>query len=227
MVAPPHATLWRVGYRPEPLAWSAWEHATNGVFPGRWDDPDGRFRTMYVAETLLGCLLEVLAHARKETYMQAALDEIEEDEEDAQQFPTMKPGSVARDWLKPRCAARARLYGTYCQVTAAESIAELYPLFIAATLKAGHDDFDAALLKNGAARKITRAVAAHLYIQPNVNGIEFTSRHGDETKMWAVFEQPHDSNTSGNLTKLGDLTLEEDNADLVEAFRLLGLKWAD
>lgn len=220
-------TLWRVGYRPEPLAWSAWEYASNGVFPGRWDDPDGRFRTMYVAESLLGCLLEVLAHARKEAYMAAALDEIEEDEEDADQFPTIRPGYVDRGWLAPRSAATAVLYGQYCRVTAAESIAELYPVFIAATLRAGHEDFDAALLKDGGARKITRAVAAHLYVQPDVDGVEFASRHGDEATMWAVFEQPHDTAVSGHLTKTGENSIEEDDPALVEVFRLLGLEWAD
>jgi hypothetical protein len=182
---------------------------------------------MYVAESLLGCLLEVLAHARKEAYMASALDEIEEDDVDALEFPTIEPGSIDRDWLKPRCVAKAALYGEYCRVTASKSIAALYPLFIAATLSGGHDDFDAGLLKNGGARTITRAVAAHLYIQPNVDGVEFSSRHGDEAKLWAIFEQPHDSAISGHLTKLGDFSLEEETPELVEAFELFGLKWAD
>lgn len=223
----PNTSFWRVGYRPEPLAWSGWEHATNGVFPGRWDDPDGRFRTMYVAESLLGCLLEVLAHARKEAYMEAALDDIDEAAEDAEEFPTLRPGQVHQGWLEPRCIAKAALYGSYCRVSASESIAELYPVFIAATLKEGHDDFDAALLKNAGARKITRAVAAHLYLQPGIDGVEFTSRHGDEARMWAVFEQPHDPAISGHLTKLAEFSLEPDDPDLLEAFRLLGLEWTE
>ena len=220
-------SVWRVGYRPEPLAWSGWEHATNGVFPGRWDDPDGRFRTIYVAESLLGCFLEVLAHARKEAYMAAALEEIHEDEEDAKQFPTLRPGQVHKSWLEPRCVATAVLYGNYCRVTAAGSVAQLYPMFIAATLKDGHDDFDAALLKSAGARKITRAVAAYLYLQPDIDGVEFASRHGDEARMWAVFEQPHDPAISGHLTRLNDYSLQTDNPDLLEAFRLLGLEWVE
>lgn len=182
---------------------------------------------MYLAESLLGCLLEVLAHARKEAYMATALEEIEEDEKDAEQFPTIRPGSVDRGWLAPRSAATAVLYGQYCRVTAAESVSTLYPLFIAATLGAGHGDFDAALLKNGEARKITRAVAAYLYVQPDVDGVEFASRHGDEARMWAVFEQPHDSPVSTNITKTGDSPIEEDDPALLDAFRLLGLEWAD
>lgn len=38
-----------------------WELASRGRFPGRWNDRDGTFRTIYVAETLLACLAEVLA----------------------------------------------------------------------------------------------------------------------------------------------------------------------
>ncbi|MCZ2403460.1 RES family NAD+ phosphorylase [Paenarthrobacter sp. Z7-10] len=227
MVPSPNTAIWRVGYRPEPLAWSGWEHAVNGVFPGRWDDPNGRFRTMYLAESLVGCLLEVLAHARKEPYMVAALGEIEEDPEDAREFPTLEPGTVDRAWLGPRCAANVVLYGKYCRVTATETISALYPLFIAATLKDGHDDFDASVLKSGGARTITRAVAAHLYLVPHVNGVEFNSRHGDEAKMWSVFEQPQDSPVSGQITKLGQSHLEEDTPELVRAFELLGLTWAN
>lgn len=171
MAAAPSTSVWRVGYRPEPLAWNGWEHATDGVFPGRWDDPDGRFRTIYVADSLLGCFLEVLAHARKEAYMEAALEEIHEDEEDAKQFPTLRPGQVHLSWLEPRCVATAVLYGNYCRVTAAGS--------------------------------------------------------SDEARMWAVFEQPHDPVISGHLTKLNEYSLETDNPDLLEAFRLLGLEWAE
>jgi hypothetical protein len=38
-------TVWRVGYRHEPWAWPSWQYATNGRYPGRWDDADGNFRT--------------------------------------------------------------------------------------------------------------------------------------------------------------------------------------
>lgn len=159
--------------------------------------------------------------------MEAALADIDEADEDAENFPTIRPGQVDPSWLEPRCVARAALYGTYCRVTASESIAELYPVFIATTLGEGHDDFDAALLKDSGARKITRAVAAHLYLQPGIDGVEFTSRHGDEVRMWAVFEQPHDPPISGHLTKLGEFSLEPDHPELLEAFRLLGLEWAE
>ena len=54
--------VWRVGFRPDPWAWTPWQYASDdGRFPGRWDDPDGSFRTVYAGRDLLACLLEVLA----------------------------------------------------------------------------------------------------------------------------------------------------------------------
>ncbi|WP_165979605.1 RES domain-containing protein [Kocuria rosea] len=147
IVDPPTEPVWRVGYRPEPLAWSGWEHATDGRFHSRWDDPHGTFRTLYLGESLLACLLEVLAFARKDKHLAAALAEIDEDPEDAQTHPTADPGSLDPAWLGPRCAASAVLSGRYCQVSAAETVATLYPRFIGDALDAGYDDFDAALLK--------------------------------------------------------------------------------
>ena len=38
--------VWRVGFQPEPGAWPSWQYATDGRFPGRWDDADGNFRTI-------------------------------------------------------------------------------------------------------------------------------------------------------------------------------------
>nr|WP_176705016.1 RES family NAD+ phosphorylase [Arthrobacter sp.]AXV46722.1 RES domain protein [Arthrobacter sp.] len=226
----PHHTVWRVGYEPEPLSWSGWEHAHDGRFPGRWDDPDGRFRTLYLGATLKGCLLEVLAHARKDMYLTKDLEDIEEEPEDAQDHPTINPGEMDRDWLRTRCAAEATLSGHYCAVTAGETIAELHGRFIGPALDAGHDDFDASLLKNASpeGRKITRAVSAYLYLRDDIDGVEFASRHGDEERMWCVYEQPHEqSRMSRHLMDLGPRNLTEDTPELIEAFRLLGLRWRD
>lgn len=43
--------VWRVGFRPEPWAWSGWEWATDGRFQGRWDDLHGNFRLVALAAT--------------------------------------------------------------------------------------------------------------------------------------------------------------------------------
>jgi hypothetical protein len=39
----------RVGYQPDPWAWTPWEYAgDDGRFHGRWDDPHGTWRTLYL-----------------------------------------------------------------------------------------------------------------------------------------------------------------------------------
>ena len=42
--------VYRVGYIPEPWAWTPWQYATDGRFTGRWDDPDVA-RTLCVGDT--------------------------------------------------------------------------------------------------------------------------------------------------------------------------------
>ena len=222
----PQDLVWRVGYRPEPLAWSGWEHATDGRFHGRWDDPNGSFRTLYLGESLLACLLEVLAFARKDKHLAAALTEIDEDPQDARAYPTTTPGTLDQAWLEPRCAASAVLSGRYCRVSAAETVAALYPRFVGDALDAGYDDFDAGLLKNAGARSITQSVSAHLYLQEGIDGIQFASRHGDELDLWCLYEQPHDSRISSHLLKLEEFDLSPDTPQLQQALTMLGLRWS-
>ncbi|MBS9531987.1 RES domain-containing protein [Mycobacterium sp. M1] len=53
--------VYRVGYPVGPWSWTPWEYADHGRFDGRWDDPDGIWRTLYVGSSALVCYLEVLA----------------------------------------------------------------------------------------------------------------------------------------------------------------------
>lgn len=68
-----HQPVWRVGYLPQPWAVSGWQYATVGRFTDRWEDRDGNLRTTYAGSTLLGCLLETLAHFRPDPALAAAL----------------------------------------------------------------------------------------------------------------------------------------------------------
>ena len=104
--------VYRVGFPPDPWAWSGWEYARNdGRFGGRWDDANGEFRTVYAGTTLLGCLLEVLAPLRPDPRLAAELDDIAEDAEDAREHPTVAAGRLSRSWLTRRQASRAHLSG--------------------------------------------------------------------------------------------------------------------
>jgi hypothetical protein len=218
--------VWRVGFRPEPWAWSGWEWATDGRFPGRWDDLHGNFRTIYAGSSLLSCLLEVLAHFRKDARLSLELDEIVEDDEDKVLHPTTAPGQVPREWLEVRTAASAELSGLYCAVTDSGSVAALYPHFIGLALSLGLADFDTAALKDARPRRLTQAVAAWLYEMTDFDGVTFGSRHGDDLQLWAIFERPGDPPIT---PKIQDATVEEslqhDGPEISNAFHLLGLQW--
>jgi hypothetical protein len=217
--------VWRVGFRPEPWAWSGWEWATDGRFPGRWDDLHGNFRTVYAGSSLLACLLEVLAHVRKDARLSLELDDIVEDDEDKVLHPTIAPGSVPKEWLDERSAASAELSGRYCVVTASSTIAALHPRFIGLALSLGLDDFDAAALKDARPRRLTQAVASWVYETTDFDGVTFASRHGDDLQLWAVFERPEDPAVTPNIRDVEVEDLQHDTPALLTAFGLLGLQW--
>jgi len=217
--------VWRVGFRPDPWAWSGWEWATDGRFSGRWDDLHGNFRTVYAGSSLLACLLEVLAHFRKDSRLPLELDNITEDEEDAVLYPTIGPGSVPKEWLDERAAASAELSGRYCPVTASTTIATLHPRFVGLALSLGLDDFDAAALKDARLRRLTQAVASWLYEMTDFDGVTFASRHGDDLQLWAVFERPGDPPVTPNIHGVELEELQHDTPALLTAFDLLGLQW--
>ena len=224
-------TVWRVGYRPNPWAWTPWEYAgDNGRFDGRWDDPAGTFRTVYAASDLLSCLLEVLARFRVDPFVSEDLAAIEEDPDDAAQYPTQAPGTVPLSWLEPRLVGTAILTGTYCAVTDKESIPTLRSRFLPLALSNGLADLDAGTLRLMAPRSVTQQVAGWLYdihdgARPLFDGVQFRSRHGDGLTLWAVFEREDDGETSKCLREPRTVALNRGDPAIMEAFRLHRLAW--
>ncbi len=220
-------SVWRVGFAPDPWAWSGWEWAVDGRFHGRWDDHEGNFRTVYAGSTLLGCLLEVLACFPGPTHPWWIAEQIAEDDGDEILHPTVEPGLVSYSWLEPRLVGTAVLQGQFCAVTAAESIAALRPIFIGRALAMHLLDFDAAALKDGRPRGLTQQVATYVHDTTDVCGVRFCSRLGDENTLWAIFERAGDPEVSPVLIDRAHERLTPENSELSEAFRLLGLRWAE
>ncbi len=55
--------VWRVGFTPEPWAWSGWEWAgADGRFHDRWDDRQSNFRTIYAQSAPSGRILDLRAN---------------------------------------------------------------------------------------------------------------------------------------------------------------------
>lgn len=226
--------VWRVGYRPDPWAWSNWLYANDeGRFNGRWDDQNSDFRTLYTGESLLACLLEVLAHFRPDPTTDAKLDEIEDPEGEVALHPDASSGTVGYWWLEQRFGGSADQSGTYCFVTHSESVSAIQAGFPFAKFTLKPVLLDASVLKDARQRDLTRSIARWIFDsrddQQNdlVDGIEFRSRFGDEARMWAIFERAADAETSSHLTKQETFALHPDTLDVIEAFRLHGLRWND
>jgi len=91
-VNPAGTVLWRVGRYPDPLAWTPWPF----VGGGRFGDPRGVFRVLYLAEQRLACFLETLARFRVDLPLLAELAELGPGEV-GDDVPRL--GSIAGDWL--------------------------------------------------------------------------------------------------------------------------------
>ena len=111
-------------------------------------------------------------------------------------------------------------------MTAAESIAALRPQFVALAHLLNLHDFDAAALKDGRPRALTQSVATYLHATTELDGVTFASRHGDDP-LWAVFERAEDPAISRTLDAIEHHALSPEHPDVQEAFRILGLSWAE
>lgn len=227
--------VWRVGFEPDMWAWTPWRYATDdGLFNGRWDDQLGQFRTLYTSDSLRGCFLELLAKLQPSTTLEAELDDFEDDDGSVARHPEGESGEVGYSWLNGRVFGDANQNGRYCFITHSDSLA---------ALKAGyrfdrHDialvDVDSGLLKDAHDRILTRSIAHWVYDLRHqdrrefVDGIEFRSRHGDEIRMWAVFERSEDEQRSGHIEPVSEpQRVTPDTEQLVDAFRQLQLRWVE
>ncbi|WP_182347800.1 RES domain-containing protein [Tomitella gaofuii] len=221
----------RVGYTPMPWAWTPWEFAENGRFTGRWDDPDGNWRTVYSGDTVLACLLEVLAFARHDPRTSDGLDQIDEDPRDAAEYPTtVASGELPQNWCTPRMRTTATIEGCYVAPGDAESLPTLRERFLTTALRLGLDDVDAAAVRDSRPRELTQAMAAWFYELTAENGepvagVHFQSRHGDGLGLWAIFERPGDEPVSARVHVLAREPLSPRDAELAEAMRIHRLTW--
>lgn len=217
--------VWRVGHRPEPWAWAPWRYAVDGRFDGRWDDPEGAFRTMYAGESLLGCLLEVLACFRPDPALTEGLDDIEDNDPASESAPP--PGTVPRSWLERRCAATSQMKGRFCAVSHSRTVSALRPVFLDEARSFGLEDFDTAALRDPRPRGLTQRIAAHLWHSTDLDGVRYASRHGDDHMLWAIFERPDDGDIASCLTTLSIFDLAPEGSSIIEAFEIHSLSWEE
>jgi len=104
-------------------------------------------------------------------------------------------------------------------------------VFLSTALRYGLADLDAGALRLSAPRVLTQHIAAWLYDPHDgggdlIDGVQFESRHGDGSTLWAIFERGADPEVSLQLRGIRAVPLPPDHHDLVEAFRLHHLAWA-
>lgn len=224
--------VWHIGRGVDPWGWVPWQHANDsGLFDGRWDDQQGQFRTLYTADSLLGCFLEMLARFRPSKPVLEALEEVEDDDGSVGSYPEAPAGGVGYSWLEGRRFGNARQTGRYCSITHSVTIAALIQNYPLGRHGLSPRDVDTALLKDARDRDFTRSVARWLYelhdgSEPYVDGIEFASRHGDELRMWAVFERADSPDRSSRIQPLGEpVHVAPETPELLQAFERFGLFW--
>jgi hypothetical protein len=220
--------VWRVGFAPDPWKWADWKYAQDdGRFSGRWDDELGQFRTVYTADSLYSCLIERLAKFRPDVAVEEAVLAIEDPDGDGGLYPDFPAGSLNFSWFDRRRATTAIQNGHYCYVTHSQSIAAIRAGFPALQYGIAGIDIDAGILKDAEVRHLTRSLARWLYEQTEsisaehlVDGIEFRSRHGDELRMWAIFERPSDDETTGRVSQVEPVVLSADSDEVRDALEL-------
>jgi len=222
-------TIWRVGRAPDPWSWVDHQYAGKQ----RWDDSQGVFRTIYAADSLYACYVEILACFRPDLNAggRELLADIIEDPADATEYPTPPAGIVPRDWVNGRIESQATLTGAYVDVRASGTIAALRPRFLTVALQLGFEDFDAAAIKSAYPRDLTQQLATHIYglvddeSEPRYAGVRFASRHGDELAMLAIFERPGDEPSSCWVERQQDALVDLADPALAAALTLHGLRW--
>ncbi len=108
------AEVFRLGRRPDPLAWPDWAYAeADGTFGNRYDDPQGVYRVLYTSTQRVATFVECLAYYRPDVEVIAELQEITS--EDGDEEPPAA-GIVPAGWVEQRCVGRGKLAGDYVDV---------------------------------------------------------------------------------------------------------------
>jgi hypothetical protein len=218
--------VWRIGYEPDPWAWTDWAYSSDGHFDGRWDAPAGEYRTVYAGSSYFACLVEVLARFRPDPALVAVSTLIDEDELDAAMYSTVDAGIVDPAWFAVRRVARARLSGSYCDVSESRTIGTLRRSFAAIAIGAfGLADFDASALLNSGPRALTQQVGRFIDEvsrddKPAFDGVRFLSRHGADLELWAVFERSDDEVRSRHLSDIAVDPIDPANSEVIRALHL-------
>ena len=174
----PRAPLYRIGRRPDPLAWPPWEY----VGSGRFDDPRGEFRTLYATAQRRTAFLETLARFRPSPEVLTALEAVSNTDEPL-------PGPlVPADWYHARAVGRLRLTmrQRWLDLRSFETREALRRELAHTLIELGLEDLDLSGVV-GPRRQLTQTIARWAY-EHDYRGLAYGSRLDAALTCWAVFE---------------------------------------
>lgn len=213
----PLGPLFRVGRDDDAWAVPDWAYAKeDGTFGNRFDDPMGVYRVLYASSQRLGCFIETLARFRVDVSFVADLALMENGEEDFTAF-----GTVRKAWLKGRCIGTANVKGEYADIYALGWISHLRTALAGIAVKLGMKDFDLSSLEPAEPRQLTQR-AGRIAFELGYAGVFYHSRYGHSLENWAIFEDWAVLERFP-ITQPKSRKVAEDDPDLLEALRILGL----
>lgn len=214
------ARVHRIGRVPNPFAWPSWSFAgPDGTFGNRFDDPQLTFRVLYAATEREGAYIETLATFRPDPTVFAVLDSIDADPKD----PSPPRGVVPNEWFKSRQMGVGTLHGSFVDLGAAETLAELRSRLAAVLVHYTISDLDGAAIRLSVPRGFTQEISRTVYEmtikdgERKWGGIAYQSRLGDDLQNWAMFEpnQPRNQHVEN---------LDRTDPALTTALTILGLE---
>ncbi|MHB8296174.1 MAG: RES domain-containing protein [Acidimicrobiales bacterium] len=193
----------------------------------RFDDPAGQFRARYLASTLRGALLEVLAGFRVSAALEQRLAEVVgvAGPDDLEPAGVVPPGLLARlnvARIGPRLATTSFVDAA---ATTSQTVLGAHPLVGAALAasRLGSLEHPAQLdtgtiaLGGPPGRRITQVVARVIYAETDAGGLRYASRVDVCEECWAVFDTVEVWASATEQLALGD-------PDLASACAALGLR---
>ena len=217
----PPGPLFRVGRDDDAWAIPDWAYAKEDrTFGNRFDDPAGVYRVLYASSQRLGCFIETLARFRVDVSFVADLALMENGEDDFTAF-----GTVRRAWIKGRCIGTANVEGEFADLYALEWVSHLRTALAGIAVKLGMKDFDLSSLEPAEPRVLTQQ-AGRIAFELGYAGVFYHSRYGHSIENWAIFED-WTMPDRFPIHQPNSRKVAEDDPDLLEALRVLGLILSD
>ncbi len=229
--ATPVGAIYRVGREPDAWELPDWRFATGEppTFGMRFDDAEGEYRVLYAGSSELACFVETTATYRLDAVLEAALGDIEVDEDD-REAGEVPSGHLPSTWPRGRRVGSATTVGVYASVGGLRSMAFLnaHRDLRRLMLTVGVPGLDGAALRLTTPRTLTQRISRIVFDCSGTDdrqqfaGIHYLSKYGDDIRCWAVFEQARTG--AAGVEAIDQRPVDEADAALREALQILGIR---